>query len=71
MRLYLPIPLFIRLQKVGGVERSKGFYNDTFIAALEEYLPRFEKAREAVPEGTTWLDQLVNDTTKKKRARAT
>ncbi len=65
---YLPQPLFERLLKVGGETRAHGFFNDTIIAALEDYLPKFEKPRIQDPQ-KTWIEQLIEDTTRKKRGK--
>jgi hypothetical protein len=68
MDLEIPLPLYNRLLEIGGIKRSHGFFTDTIVAALEVYLPRLEKPRtQDTKEEDTWLDQLIEDTTRKKR----
>jgi hypothetical protein len=66
----IPLSLFNRMQDIGGTKRSHGFFTGTIIAALEEYLPKLERPRtQDLQDGDTWLDQLMEDTTTKKRGK--
>lgn len=70
MHVEIPISLYDRLLEIGGLKRSHGFFTDTVVAALEVYLPRLEKPRtQDLQEGMPWLDQLIEDTTRKKRGK--
>jgi hypothetical protein len=66
----IPQDLFNELVIIGGPLRPHGYYTHAIIEALEQYIANIKGARESIKAGggdtTTWLDNLVDLTTKKK-----
>lgn len=70
----IPLPLFNWVEDFGGPRRSHGHITNTVVAALEDYRLKIEKSRTTAvagdnQDGTSWLDQLMEDTTRKKRGK--